>query len=257
MQPAAARSAYPEDSSPLALAPPAPTLPGISIVLPCHDEAENVAAMVEDARAAARRVADAFEVIVVDDGSTDATLLIARAAATRMPELRIVTHEANRGYGAAVRSGFEAARMPWVFLVDADRQFDLDQLDGFVPSAARYDVIAGRRVQRADALSRRAAAGAWNVLMRRLFGIPVHDVDCAFKLIRRDLLQSLSLTAEGAMLSTELIVRCMRAGARIEERDVLHLPRAAGRQSGLRPRVVARAFRELALTRRALAADRP
>jgi hypothetical protein len=93
--------------------------------------------------------------------------------------------------------------------------------------------------------------------MRRLFGIPVHDVDCAFKLIRRDLLQSLSLTAEGAMLSTELIVRCMRAGARIEERDVLHLPRAAGRQSGLRPRVVARAFRELALTRRALAADRP
>jgi glycosyltransferase involved in cell wall biosynthesis len=253
MQPVAAGSALPEN--PPQLASSLPTLPGLSIVLPCRNEAENVAAMTADACTAARRVADAYEVIVVDDGSSDETLAIACSVEARVPEVRVVVHETNRGYGAAVRSGFEAARMPWVFLTDADRQFDLAQLDDFVIPAARADLVAGRRVDRADPLPRRAAAHAWNVLVRGLFGLPVRDVDCAFKLIRRDLLRSLDLTADGAMISTELVVRSVRAGARIEERDVEHLPRVAGRQSGLSPRVVARAFRELAATRRALAAD--
>jgi glycosyltransferase involved in cell wall biosynthesis len=241
----------------LALAGAPETLPGLSIVLPCFDEEENVAAMAHDACVAASRVADVYEVLVVDDGSSDQTLSIARSVAARVPEVRVVAHAANRGYGGAVRSGFAAARMPWVFLTDADRQFDLGQLDGFVPSAARYDAIVGRRVHRADPLVRRAAARAWNVLVGSLFDLPVHDVDCAFKLVRRDVLQSLDLTAEGAMISTELMVRLIRAGARIEERDVLHLRRTAGRQSGLSPRVVARAFGELAVTRRALATEEP
>jgi glycosyltransferase involved in cell wall biosynthesis len=255
MQPAAAGSALPEYPPQLALARLLPPLPGLSIVLPCRNEAENVAAMTSDACEAARRVAEAYEVIVVDDGSSDATRAIARAVAARVPEVRVVVHQTNRGYGAAVRSGFDAARMPWVFLTDADRQFDLAQLDEFTIAATHADLVAGRRVDRADPLPRRAAAHAWNVLMRTLFGLPIRDVDCAFKLIRRDLLRSLDLTADGAMISTELVVRSVRAGARIEERSVEHLPRLAGRQSGLSPRVVARAFRELAATRRALAAD--
>lgn len=239
----------------LSLADPPDTLPGLSIVLPCRDEADNIEAMVEDACAAARRVADAFEVVVVDDGSTDATLSIARALAERSRQVQVVVHSVNRGYGAAVRSGFDAARMPWVFLTDADRQFDLTQLDGFIPAAASADAIVGRRVHRADPLARRAAARAWNALVGNLFDLPIHDVDCAFKLLRADLLRSFELTADGAMISTELVVRLIRAGARIEERDVVHMRRTAGRQSGLSPRVVARAFRELAVTRRALASD--
>ena len=248
---------------PLAAAQAVPTLPdsppyrlpGLSIVLPCHNEAENVQAMVRDACEAAERVADSYEVLVVDDGSTDDTLTIARQVETIVPGVRVVAHESNRGYGGAVRSGFGAATMPWVFLVDADRQFDLRQLDDFVPSARDHDMIVGHRVHRADPLVRRAAARAWNILVGNLFHLPVSDVDCAFKLIRRDLLDTFELTAEGAMVSTELMVRSIRAGARIEERDVVHMRRTAGRQSGLSPRVVARAFRELAVTRRALAAD--
>jgi glycosyltransferase involved in cell wall biosynthesis len=211
--------------------------------------------MVEDAWAAGHRVAREVEVVVVDDGSTDDTLAVARAAAERSEAVQVVVHPVNRGYGAAVRSGFEAARMPWVFLTDADRQFDLDQLDHFVPFTASHDAIVGHRVHRADPLQRRAAARAWNLLVGNLFSLPVRDVDCAFKLIRRDLLQSIELTADGAMVSTELIVRLIQAGARIEELDVLHKRRTAGRQSGLSPRVVARAFRELAATRRALTTD--
>jgi glycosyltransferase involved in cell wall biosynthesis len=230
------------------------TLPGLTIVLPCRDEGANIGAMVEDAWTAGQRVARQVEVVVVDDGSSDDTLAIARAAAEGSPAVKVVVHPVNRGYGAAVRSGFEAASMPWVFLTDADRQFDLGQIDHFVPFTASHDAIVGHRVHRADPLFRRAAARAWNLLVGNLFSLPVRDVDCAFKLIRRDLLESIELTADGAMVSTELMVRLIQAGARIEELDVLHKRRTAGRQSGLSPRVVARAFHELAATRRALTA---
>jgi glycosyltransferase involved in cell wall biosynthesis len=244
----------PGTPDPPRLQPVPAVLPGISIVLPCQDEGANIEAMVADARAAGQRVARQVEVVVVDDGSTDHTLAITRDVAERSPGVVVVVHPVNRGYGAAVRSGFAAARMPWVFLTDADRQFDLGQLDDFVPFTASHDVIVGHRVHRADPLARRAAARAWNLLVGNLFSLPVRDVDCAFKLIRRDLLESIELTADGAMVSTELMVRLIQAGARIEELDVLHKRRTAGRQSGLSPRVVARAFRELAATRRALSA---
>jgi glycosyltransferase involved in cell wall biosynthesis len=242
--------------TPLKLAPAAPpqTLPGLSVVIPCFNEEANVAGVVEDARAAAERAADVHEVIVVDDGSADATSEIAGGLIHRHPDLRLVRHEENRGYGAAVRSGFEAAEMPWVFLTDGDRQFDLGQIEELVVHAGSADAIVGRRAHRADPLGRRVSARAWNVLVRQMFSIPVRDVDCAFKLIRRDLLDQIELEANGAMVSTELLVKCRRAGARIVEIDVEHRPRAAGEQSGASPRVVARAFRELARMRRVLAA---
>lgn len=253
--PVAAEPAVEQSLPELGLAPAPATLSGLSIVLPCFDESENVAAMVREACDAASGVADVYEVLVVDDGSTDDTRAIARGIAARVHEVRVVTHDTNLGYGAAVRSGFAAARMPWVFLTDADRQFDLEQLGEFVAPTAQADLIVGRRARRADPLARRVAARAWNSLVRGMFGLPIRDVDCAFKLIRRDVLTQFELSAQGAMISTELMVRCLRAGARIEERDVEHLPRTAGRQSGLNPRVVARAFRELAAMRRTLAVD--
>jgi glycosyltransferase involved in cell wall biosynthesis len=248
--------ASPAAPTPLTLAPvePPQTLPGLSVVIPCFNEEGNVAGVVEDARAAAVRTADVHEVIVVDDGSADATSEIVEGLVHRHPEVRLVRHEQNRGYGAAVRSGFEAAEMPWVFLTDGDRQFDLTQLEELVSHAGSAGAIVGRRAHRADPLGRRISAHAWNLLVRRMFSIAVRDIDCAFKLIRRDLLDQIELEADGAMVSTELLVKCRRAGARIVEIDVEHLPRTAGEQSGASPRVVARAFRELARMRRVLAA---
>jgi glycosyltransferase involved in cell wall biosynthesis len=245
-----------ELTSPLTDAAREPRLPGLSIVLPCFNEADNVANAVREAAVAAAAVSDDYEIIVVDDGSHDGTAEIASSLAGADGRVRLVVHPLNRGYGAAVRSGILAARMPWVFLTDADRQFDLGQLDDFLPSAATADAIVGHRVHRADPVQRRLAARAWNILVGNLFDLPIRDVDCAFKLLRADVLDSFELSADGAMISTELVVRLMRAGARIEERDVVHMRRTAGRQSGLSPRVVARAFRELAVTHRELASDR-
>jgi glycosyltransferase involved in cell wall biosynthesis len=229
--------------------PAPPRLPGLSIVLPCYDEAPNVAAAVAEAHAAARRFAQQHEVIVVDDGSRDGTRAIAEVLAARDPRVRVVTHPENRGYGAAVRSGLRASRGAWVLLTDGDLQFDLGELAAMLPLAADHELVAGYRIDRADPATRRLAAHAWNALVRRSFGVGVRDVDCAFKLMRGDAVRALPLESEGAMVSTELLVRAHLAGWRIAEVGVHHRPRVAGEATGGDARVVLRAFRE----RRALA----
>jgi hypothetical protein len=245
----AARPAPANDVAPGADPPP---LPGVSIVLPCFDEEENVADAVHAAVLAGRRAAVDHEVIVVDDGSRDRTLEIALALRAQNPAVRVIEHPVNLGYGAALRSGIAAASQPWILLTDADLQFDLTQLEDFLPFAEDHDLILGWRVERMDPLGRRVAAAMWNRLVDLVFGLPVRDVDCAFKLVRSELVKDMPLDASGAMISTELIVRCLAQGARLKQIGVRHRPRQAGSQSGTSPRVVARAFRELVSARRQL-----
>jgi glycosyltransferase involved in cell wall biosynthesis len=233
-------------------APPAAALAGVSIVLPCHNEAPNLVAAVRMASEAGRSHALVHEVIVVDDGSQDRTLEIAMSLAAADPSVRVVVHPTNRGYGAALRSGIAAARQPWILLTDTDLQFDLAELAQFVPLARDHDVIAGYRIDRQDPRGRILAATVWNTLVHRVFHLPVRDVDCAFKLIRRKLLFDLPLESEGATISTELLVQLLGRDARLAELGVHHRPRTAGRQSGTSPRVVARALRELIVLRRRL-----
>lgn len=227
----------------------APKLSGLSIVLPCHDEAPNVVRAIAEATRAAERVAEAHELLVVDDGSRDATRALAERAAAADARVRVLTHEHNHGYGAALRTGIAAARLAWVFLTDADLQFDLLELERFLPLAADHDLVCGYRIARADRLHRRLNAAAWNALVHALFDIPARDVDCAFKLIRRELVQDMVLVSDGATVSTELLARTQRAGARLAELGVHHRPRVAGRASGANPRVVFGAFGQLRVVR--------
>jgi glycosyltransferase involved in cell wall biosynthesis len=221
-------------------------LPGVTIVLPCFDEEANVADAIRAAASAAARTSEDYEILVVDDGSTDATAEIATRFIDGSRRVRLLIHPHNRGYGAALRTGLAAARMPWVLFTDADLQFDLRDLEDFAMLAGSADVVAGRRVLRRDPLRRRVTGAAWSWLMRTLFDLPVRDVDCAFKLVRRDLLHGIELSANGALISAELLVACRAQGARIVEHGVRHRPRVAGEQSGARIGVVARAFGELA-----------
>jgi glycosyltransferase involved in cell wall biosynthesis len=222
---------------------PAP-LESLSIVLPCFNEAENVAAAVAEAQAAARAVSRDHEVVVVDDGSTDDTRAIATALAFADPCVRVVVHEANRGYGAAVRSGIAATAGDWVLLTDGDRQFDLAELGRAAPLTRSADLVAGYRIGRADPAHRRSAAHCWNALMRMRFAIPVRDVDCAFKLVRGELVRGLSLESEGALISTELVVGAQQRGWSITEIGVHHRPRVAGEATGGNAGVILRAFAE-------------
>jgi glycosyltransferase involved in cell wall biosynthesis len=215
------------------------------VVLPCFNEEGNLADMVQDALTAAARVTRHYEVLIVDDGSTDQTAEIGAALAEGHSRVRFVMHLTNRGYGAAVRTGIAACRMPYVLLTDADLQFDLGELESFLPRLEGADVVVGYRLRRNDPPSRRLAASGWNWLVRGLYGLPFRDVDCAFKLFPRELLQQLELHASGAVFSTELLVRARESGAAMAEVGVHHFERVSGRASGGSPRVVVRAFREL------------
>jgi glycosyltransferase involved in cell wall biosynthesis len=217
----------------------------LSIVLPAHNEEDNIRSAVEKARTVATRLVEDYEIIVVNDGSKDRTADIVNEMHATDPRVRLVTHEVNKGYGEALRTGFESAKLDLVFFTDADNQFDLDEIEQFLHHIETVDVVCGYRIERQDPLIRRFFAKGWNILVRALFYVPVRDIDCAFKLFRRSVFDRIDLESIGAMVNTELMVKVARSGASVVELGVTHLPRTAGRPSGANPKVIGRAFVEL------------
>lgn len=224
----------------------------LSVVLPAYNEEENIVEAVRRATAMAERLCGDHEIVVVDDGSRDRTAHLVRDLAATDPRIRLVRHARNLGYGEALRTGFRTARLEYVFFTDADNQFDLNELEDFLPWAATVDVVAGYRANRNDPIGRRLNAGAWNRLVRALFDVPVRDINCAFKLFRRDVFDEIDIESRGAMVNTELMVKLAHAGAEIIEFPVTHYPRTAGVAQGANPRVILRAFWELFRLRRRL-----
>ena len=220
-------------------------LSGISVFLLAHNEEGNIERVVEGFKAELPKLTYDYEIIVVNDGSSDHTGQIAECMAASDHHVRVVHHAFNRGYGAAVISGINAASKAYVLLSDGDGQFDPVDCARLAAKVGDYDVVVGRRGRRADPLMRRLNGRFWSILMRLLFGLRITDVDCGFKLFRRELLSNLELEAKGAMITTELMAKLLGRGARITEVDVRHLPRMAGEQSGNSLRVIFRAFKEL------------
>ncbi len=219
--------------------------PQISAVMPAFNEEGNLERCVVRLVHALHARTSAYEIVVVNDGSQDRTAAVLERLSGTYPALRVVHHEVNRGYGAALRSGFRAARYTWVFMMDSDNQFDPADIDRLLARAESADIVAGYRRHRRDPLARRLNAWAFFTLVTVLFGRLARDVNCAFKLIRRDLLSRLQLTCDGALINTELFVLARQRGARIIEVPVEHYPRTEGRQTGANPKVVIRAFKEL------------
>jgi len=201
--------------------------PSVTCVLPAFNEAEGIVHAVSDMRAALARFTDGSEIIVVDDGSTDGTgLLLDELAATE--QVRVIHSPTNRGYGWALRTGFAAATRPLVFFTDSDRQFDAMDLGRLLPAMADADVVVGRRVGRSDGTLRGGLSLGYNALVRALLGIRVRDVNCAFKLLRREVLAHMPLTSKRYTINAELIARATRAGFRVHEVAVPHRARQSG-----------------------------
>jgi glycosyltransferase involved in cell wall biosynthesis len=217
----------------------------ISLFFPAYNEEGAIAESVAQAEAVLKQLTHTYEIIVVNDGSRDATGAIADALAAKNARVRVVHHATNKGYGGALMSGLQAAQYDYIFFTDADLQFDLRELKLLLAHVPNYDVVLGYRAKRQDPFFRMANAYGWHVLNRTVFGLKVHDIDCAFKLIKRDRVKDIAITSQGAMVSAELLILLQRQGVTFKEVPVSHHPRRSGSATGAKPAVIARAFGEL------------
>lgn len=217
----------------------------ISLVLPAHNEEPNIRAVVEDAAEVLPSAFTDYEVIVVNDGSRDRTLEIAQQLASENPHVRVVNHPVNRGYGAALTSGFNAATGDYTMFMDSDRQFDINDIHRLTPLVEGHDIVAGYRIKRNDPAHRLLNARIFGMAVMLLFDIHVQDIDCAFKIFRADVLRGMNLGSPGALINTEILAKAKAQGRTLTQVGVNHYPRLEGEQSGASLKVVFRAFWEM------------
>jgi len=227
----------------------------ISVFFPCHNEQDNVERVTRQALDVLKDISTDFEVIIVNDGSTDKTAAVADRLARENPDVKVIHHQVNRGYGAALQSGFHAAAKDWVFYTDGDGQFDIKELPPLLDLTDKYDIVTCYRINRQDPPLRKLNAWAWGKLVCFLFNLKIKDIDCAFKLYRREIFDKIEMHSRGALIDTEILARAQRAGYRLVQRGVHHYPRLAGRQSGANLRVILRAFKELFQLRKKILSD--
>lgn len=217
----------------------------LSIVLPAYNEEAVIGKTLEHILHRLREQTQDFEVIVVNDGSTDRTGEIVSNMMKGEARLKIITHARNQGYGATLADGFTISTKELTFFMDADGQFDIRDLARLLPFIDEYDAVIGYRLHRQDMWMRKLNAWGWKMLIRLVLGIHARDIDCAFKLLRTDFLHQHPLETRGAMINAELLYKLKRSGGTYREVGVCHLPRQGGRATGANPRVIARALCEL------------
>ena len=219
--------------------------PDVSVFFPCYNEEENVEKTTLAAVKACEKYFGEYEVIIVNDGSRDRTGEIADRLAETIPHVRAAHNRPNRGYGGALRRGFEESRLPYIFYTDGDGQFDFEEIEKLIPLMQEYDIVSPFRMNRQDPLHRRVNAACWGKLVDFLFGLDLRDIDCAFKIFPRRLFESMELYSNGALIDTEVLARARMLGYSIGQVGVHHYARTAGTQTGANPRVILKAFREL------------
>ena len=203
-------------------------LTSLSIFFPCYNEASNVGTMIDQAVQVGEAYGIDYEVVVVDDGCSDNSAQIVEDRSKKNSRVKLVRHPKNMGYGAALRTGLKSVKKDLVFLTDGDNQFRLSEIEKLFSKIDSCDVVVGYRIDRRDKAHRRLNGFLWTKLTRFLFGLPVRDVDCAFKLFRRRALEGLEPKSDHLLIHAEILARIKKKGFKIEEIGVTHYPRAAG-----------------------------
>jgi glycosyltransferase involved in cell wall biosynthesis len=218
----------------------------LSLILPAHNEEANLSYVVQEALRVLPTAFRDFEIIIVDDGSRDRTPEIADRLAAEEPRVRVVHHPRNRGYGAALTSGFSVATGDYWMFMDSDRQFDINDIHRLIPYIGKYDIVAGFRIKRRDPFYRFIIGYTFNTIVKLLFGVNMKDIDCGFKIFRSDILRGMTLESPGALINTEIHAKANRQKATVVEVGVNHYPRVVGEQSGASLKVILRALWEIA-----------
>lgn len=217
----------------------------LSVFFPCYNEKDSVRTLTEKTLSVVAKICSDYEIILVDDGSSDGTSELADQLAEEYPAVRVVHHPQNKGYGAALQSGFRAATKEYVFYTDGDGQFDTAELPKLLPLIQKYDIVSAYRIRRQDNMARKINAFCWTTLVCFLFHLRLRDIDCAFKLYKRDIFDHIEMHSNGALIDTEILARAQRKGYTITQIGVQHYPRLAGKSSGANIKVILRAFKEL------------
>lgn len=230
----------------------------LTVFFPCHDEEDNVERTILSALEACRTLVRDYEIIVVNDGSTDRTGEIAERLSREHPSVRCVHNTSNLGYGGALQRGFREATKEWVFYTDGDGQFDMLEMETLLSLRAERTIVSAYRLNRQESVIRKLNAWCWSRLVNWVFAMRIRDVDCAFKLYPAKLFAEIEIRSTGALIDAEILAKALRRGYTITQVGVRHYPRVAGGSSGGRLSVILRAFRELwALRREICSGPRP
>lgn len=217
----------------------------ISMVFPAYNEQDNLERLLKEADEAVSKVSSDYEIIVVDDGSTDETPALLKQLQTVYPFLVVYTHAPNKGYTAALRTGFTNARKELVFYSDSDCQFKLDEIDLLLPYTKTHDLVVGYRKDRQDPWIRKFVSRCFNMMSHAVFKFNVRDVDCAFKFFRRSVFEKIKIKSEHFMVDTEIMSKAVVYGFKVKEVGVTHLPRNAGKTT-VKPTDVLRTLKGMA-----------
>ncbi|HST22688.1 MAG TPA: glycosyltransferase family 2 protein [Blastocatellia bacterium] len=217
----------------------------LSVVIPAYNEEANIKSSLDEVSAVAQALGIEHEIILVNDGSTDRTGEVARALTDRIPNLRVVEHYPNRGYGGALKAGFAAASKELITFFPSDKQFDFNEVEQLLARVNEADIVCGYRANRRDNIIRKLNAFGWKMVVRLLFGRLCRDIDCGFKVFRRSVLSQVNVVSNGAMIDTELLAGARARGFNIAEEPLTHLPRVAGEATGANLVVIVKAFRDL------------
>ena len=213
----------------------------ISAFFPAFNDEGSIARLIHEALEVLSRITDDYEVIVVNDGSDDGTAVVLDELANELPRLRVIHHPNNRGYGGALRSGFENGAKDLIFYTDGDGQYDVREITKLIPLMTEgVDVVNGYKIKRSDSRRRIVLGEIYKFLARRMFDLPIRDVDCDFRLMRREAIQGVTLTAESGVVCTEMVYKLHAAGYKFAETPVNHYPRLHGQSQFFTLRRVAR-----------------
>jgi glycosyltransferase involved in cell wall biosynthesis len=226
---------------------PTPLFPSLSVFFPAYNDAPSLPALLEKTMEVLRRHVADYEVVVVNDGSHDDTGAVLEALRQRYsPHLRVITHPQNRGYGGALRSGFEAATKDWVFYTDGDGQYDPGDIPGLLELAGpKTGLVNGYKLERHDPAHRIWIGKTYNFCARLLFRIQIRDIDCDYRLMRREVLQSIALTSTSGTICVELVRKFELSGCEVKEIGVHHYARQHGRSQFFRVASLAVTFYQL------------
>lgn len=222
--------------------------PSISVFFPCFNDSGTIAELVENANHVLEKISNNYEIIVIDDGSTDNSREILKDLSVKYKNLKLVYHHKNKGYGGALRSGFEKSSKNLVFYTDGDGQYDVKELPILLSLlSSDVDFVNGMKMGRQDSQHRVFFGNLHKFVTRWLFWLPIYDVDCDFRLIRRSVIDKINLKSNSGSICVELVKKCERAGAKFREVSVHHYERKYGTSQFFKPMKIIKTYKDIAI----------